>query len=46
MGPIRVALTKIYGKAMEHADQWLADHLLTKAKRGTKLAVVKRSHKA
>lgn len=46
MGPIRVALTKIYGKAMEHADLWLADHLLTKSRRGTKLAVVKRDGKA
>lgn len=46
MGPVKLALTKIYVKAMEHADSWLADHLLTKPKRGAKLAVVKRDGKA
>ena len=46
MKPVRVALTKIYGKAMQHADMWTADHLLTKPKRGAKLDVVKRGAKA
>ncbi|CAB4140094.1 Integrase, catalytic domain containing protein [uncultured Caudovirales phage] len=45
MRPVKIALTKIFDRAMQAADAWAAVHLLTIPRRGVKLAVVKRDEK-